>query len=88
MAARFNVSYFTAPWSHLRDSRYTTAFVVGLSDYDLALYQNPAPAKPRAYLSLKPERATPPVDPVALRQRPDFLSGEVGRASHPHPNAC
>jgi hypothetical protein len=77
VAARFNVSYFTAPWSHLQDSRYTSALVVGLSDYDLALYQNPAPAKPRAYLSLKPERVGSPVDPAALAERSDFLNGEV-----------
>jgi len=51
--------------------------VVGLSDYDLALYQNPAPAKPRAYLSLKPERVGSPVDPAALAARSDFLNGEV-----------
>src|SRR5207249_10279221 len=77
VAARFNVTYFTSPRSYLRDSRYTTALVVGLSDYDLALYQNPAPAKPRAYLSLKPERADSPVDPAALAARSDFLNGEV-----------
>ncbi len=77
VAARFNVTYFTGPRSYLRDSHYTTAFVVGLSDYDLALYQNPAQAKPRAYLSLKPERVDSPVDPAALAMRSDFLSGEV-----------
>lgn len=77
MAARFNVSYFTGPRSHLQDSRYTTTLVGVLSDYDLALYQNPVPAKPRAYLSLKPERADSPVAPAALAARPDFLNGEV-----------
>src|SRR3989442_12566590 len=77
VAARFNVTYFTGPRSYLRDSHYTTAFVVGLSDYDLALYQNPAQGKPRAYLSLKPERVDSPVDPAALAMRSDFLSGEV-----------
>jgi hypothetical protein len=77
VAARFNVTYFTGPRFYLRDLRYTTASVVGLSDYDLALYQNPAPAKPRAYLSLKPERVDSPVDPAALAARSDFLSGEV-----------
>ncbi len=77
VAARFNVTYFTGPRSYLRDLRYTSALVVGLSDYDLALYQNPAPAKPRAYLSLKPERVGSPVDPAALAARSDFLSGEV-----------
>ena len=77
VAARFNVTYFTGPRSYLRDLRYTSALVVGLSDYDLALYQNPAPAKPRAYLSLKPERVGSPVDPAALAARSDFLNGEV-----------
>jgi len=77
VAARFNVTYFTGSRLYLRDSRYTTVPVVGLSDYDLALYQNPAPAKPRAYLSLKPERVDSPVDPAALLARPDFLNGEV-----------
>jgi hypothetical protein len=51
--------------------------VVGLSNYDLALYKNPVPAKPRAYLSLCPEPTDAPVDPAALLARPDFLSGEV-----------
>ena len=77
VAARFNVTYFTGPRSYLRDLRYTSALVVGLFYYDLALYQNPAPAKPRAYLSLKPERVGSPVDPAALAARSDFLSGEV-----------
>ncbi|TAL11965.1 MAG: hypothetical protein EPO02_02975 [Nitrospirae bacterium] len=77
VAARFNVSYFTGPRSHLQDPRYTTALVGVLSDYDLALYRNPVPAKPRAYLSLKPERADSPVDPAALAVRPDFLNGDV-----------
>src|SRR2546422_8303572 len=49
---------------------YTTLF---RSAYDLALYHNPVPAKPRAYLSRRPERAVSPVDPAALLARPDFL---------------
>jgi hypothetical protein len=77
VAARFNVTYFTGPRLYLRDSRYATVPVAGLSDYDLALYQNPAPAKPRAYLSLKPERVDSPVDPAALAARSDFLNGQV-----------
>ena len=48
-----------------------------LPDYGLALFQNPVPAKPRVYLSQRPERAGSPVDPVALLGRPDFLSGKV-----------
>src|SRR6185436_20104029 len=43
----------------------------------IALAGNPAPAKPRVYLSPRPERAAARVDPEALRSRPDFLSGEV-----------
>jgi Bacterial membrane protein YfhO len=77
VAARFNVTYFTGPRLYLRDSRYTSVFVAGLSDYDLALYQNPVPAKPRAYLSRRPERVAGPVDPAALLARNDFLNGDV-----------
>jgi hypothetical protein len=77
VAARFNVTYFTGPRLYLRDSRYATVPVAGLSDYDLALYQNPAPAKPRAYLSLKPERVDSPVDAATLAARSDFLNGQV-----------
>jgi len=51
--------------------------VAELPPYDLALFRNPAPPKPRVYLSKKPERSVKPVDPVVLFARPDFLSGEV-----------
>ena len=77
VAARFNVTYFTGPRSQLQDSRYTKTLVVGLPNYDLALYKNPVPAKPRAYLSLRPEPTDASVAPAALLTRPDFLSGEV-----------
>ncbi len=77
VAARFNVAYFISPRSRLQDPRYAQKLVVGLTDFDLGLFQNPAPVKPRAYLSLKPERAASPPDPSALVARPDFQSGEV-----------
>jgi hypothetical protein len=51
--------------------------VADLPDYDLVLFRNPVPAKPRAYLSRRPERAASPLDPVTLLTRRDFLSGDV-----------
>ena len=48
-----------------------------LPDYDLALFKNPVPAKPRAYLSRRPEPLGAPADPASLLARADFLSGEV-----------
>ena len=74
---RFNVTYYIGQRSYLQSPQFDNSLVAVVPDYDLALYQNPAPAKPRAYLSRRPERATVPVDPVALRERPDFLSGDV-----------
>lgn len=76
-AARLNVAYYIGQRSYLNDPRYAEGVVAILPDYDLALFRNPIPAKPRAYLSLKPERTALPVDPAALHTRPDFLSGEV-----------
>lgn len=76
-AARLNVAYYIGQRSYLKDPRYAEGVVAILPDYDLALFRNPIPAKPRAYLSLKPERTALPVDPAALHARPDFLSGEV-----------
>src|SRR5207245_1639470 len=40
-------------------------------------FENPIPARPRAYLSHRPERAPALLDPMALFTRPDFLSGDV-----------
>src|SRR5207245_7978752 len=51
--------------------------VAGLPEYYLVLFDNPHPPWPRAYFSLRPERALSPVDPAALLARPDVLSGEV-----------
>ena len=77
ITGRFNVTYYIGQRSYLQSPKFDNSLVAVVPDYDLALYQNPAPAKPRAYLSRRPERATAPVDPVALRERPDFLSGDV-----------
>ncbi len=77
ITGRFNVSYYIGHRSSLQSPQFADSLVAVVPDYDLALFRNPVPAKPRAYLSRRPERATSPVDPVALRQRPDFLSGDV-----------
>jgi hypothetical protein len=75
--ARLNVTYYIDHRSPLRDPRLAHALVSELPDYDLGLFRNPAPSKPRAYLSRGPERADSSVDPATLIARPDFLSGEV-----------
>lgn len=76
-AARYNVGYYVGLRSRLLDTRLVREVVAELPDYDLVLFRNPIPAKPRAYLSRHPERSDSPVDPAALLARPDFLSGEV-----------
>ena len=76
-AARFNVTYFIGHRVRVQDPRFAQGLVAELLDYDLALFRNPIPAKPRAYLSLKPERAASQPDPVTLIARPDFQNGEV-----------
>ena len=76
-AARYNVSYYIGLRSSLKDPLFVNAIVAELPDYDLALFRNPVPVKPRAYLSRHPERAALPVDPAALLARSDFLNGEV-----------
>jgi len=77
VAARFNVVYYIGRGAYLEDPRYVQGVVAVLPEYELVLFKNPVPAKPRAYLSRRPERAVSPVDPAALIARPDFLSGEV-----------
>jgi hypothetical protein len=77
ITGRFNVAYYIGQRSYLQSPQFANSLVAVVPDYDLALFRNPVPPKPRAYLSRRPERATPPVDPVKLRQRPDFLSGDV-----------
>ena len=76
-AARYNVAYYIGLRSHWSEARVPGALVAEVPDYDLVLFRNPIPAKPRAYLSRHPERSDSPVDPAALLARPDFLSGEV-----------
>ena len=75
--ARFNIKYFVGPRLHTRDPRLAGMLVAELLDYDLALFRNPVPVKPRAYLSRRPEGTASPVDPATLTARADFLSGEV-----------
>jgi hypothetical protein len=77
VARRFNVTYFIGRRSYLQSPQFANSLLAVVPDYDLALFRNPVPPKPRAYLSQRPERAISPVDPVTLRQRPDFLSGDV-----------
>ncbi len=76
-AARFNVVYYVGRRYRLKGPRLAPMLVAQLPPYDLALFRNPVPAKPRAYLSWRPERAEKPVEPAALFARPDFLSGDV-----------
>jgi hypothetical protein len=76
-AARFNVTYYISRRYHLKGPNLSRMIVAELPSYDLALFRNPLPPKPRVYLSKNPERAVKPVDPAALFTRPDFLSGEV-----------
>jgi len=76
-AARLNATYFVGRRHHLRDPRLARGLLAEVAAYDLALFQNPIPAKPRAYLSRRPEGTVRPIDPAGLFARPDFLSGEV-----------
>jgi len=76
-AARLNVAYYIGRRYHLKDPRLAKGLVAELVPYDLALFRNPVPAKPRAYLSPHPEQAVTPVDPLALIARQDFLNGDV-----------
>ncbi len=76
-SARFNVTYYIGRRYHLDDPRFAKMLIVELPEYDLALFRSPVQAKPRAYLSRRPERVSSPIDPVVLLARPDFLNGEV-----------
>jgi hypothetical protein len=76
-AARFNVTYYISRRYHLRGPTLSRMIVAELPPYDLVLFRNPVPPKPRVYLSKKPERSVKPVDPAVLFARPDFLNGEV-----------
>jgi hypothetical protein len=78
LAARYNVAFYIGSHSEfLRYPRFASGLVGTDPDHRLALAANPAPVKPRAYLSQRPERVAGPVDAGALRARPDFLRGEV-----------
>ncbi len=77
VAARYNVSYYIGRRFHFQSPRFIGTIVAELPDYDLALVRNPILAKPRAYLSRRPERSASPVDPAVLIARPDFLDGEM-----------
>jgi hypothetical protein len=76
-AARYNVTYYVSRRFLLKEPGFAGALVAELPEYDLALFTNPIPAKPRAYLSRHPERAASPVDPMVLLARAEFLDGEV-----------
>jgi membrane protein YfhO len=77
VAGRFNVTYYIGRRSYLHSPQFANSLVAVVPEYDLALYQNPAPSKPRAYLSRRPEGTASPVDPATLTARADFQSGEV-----------
>jgi hypothetical protein len=75
--ARLNVTYFVDMRSKAAAKRHRDGLIADLPEYDLILTRNPAPAKPRAYLSRKPEPAAAPPVEKELFARPDFLKGEV-----------
>lgn len=75
--ARLNVAYLVGPQHRLSDPQLAQGLVAVLPAYDLALFRNPMPVTPRAYLSRTPEPAARPVEPNDLFVRPDFLAGEV-----------
>ena len=74
-AARFNIHYYIGRSAHFL--QYPRGVIAGMPSFDLVLFRNPVPVKPRAYLASIPEGATGPVDPSALFVRPDYLSGQV-----------
>lgn len=76
-AARYNVAYYIGLRSRLQDPGIARGLIAELPDFDLILFRNPTLAKPRAYLSAKPERAVTRIDSAALFARADFLSGEI-----------
>jgi hypothetical protein len=84
-AARFNVTYVIGRSARKGNPLFANELVAELPAYGLALFRNPAPAKPRVYLSRRPERAASPIDPAALAARPDFQSGELDVIETPEP---
>jgi hypothetical protein len=77
VAARYNVSFYVGPRSRVKDPQFSAGLIAQLPPYSLALFRNPAPAKPRVYLSQRPESTASPVEPAALVLRPDFLNGDL-----------
>ena len=72
---RYNVAYFIGRPQRFQGSQFAGAEVATLAAYDLTVFKNPAPVMPRAYVSLRPERASSPVDLAELLSRPEFFSG-------------
>jgi hypothetical protein len=76
VAARFNVLYYIGRPYHFESKRFKNIPVVAyVPANDLALAKNPITPKPRAYVSLKPEASTHPVDIKALASKEEFLAG-------------
>ena len=76
-AARYNVAYYIGRWGRVKDPQFVNTIIAELPGFGLALFKSSVPVTPRAYLSLRPERAAAPVDPAILIARPDFRSGVV-----------
>ncbi|TAL11963.1 MAG: hypothetical protein EPO02_02965 [Nitrospirae bacterium] len=77
VGARYNVTYYISRRYHVKNPHLSRMIVAELPPYNLVLFRNPVPPKPRVYLSRKPELSVKPVDPAVLFVRPDFQSGEV-----------
>ena len=76
-AARLNVAYYIGRRYHMQNPLFAQTLVAELPPYDLALFRNPVPTRPRVYLSRRPERVVDPLDPTALFSRSDYLLGNV-----------
>lgn len=83
--ARYNVGYVIGRPDFLRATLFARSHVAAVPDYDLALIKNPYPVKPRAYLSIRPEVVSSPVDYERLFTRKDFLNGDVDVVEGPAP---
>jgi hypothetical protein len=87
IAARYNVTYYVGAFTEfMRYPTLRSALIDVQSEYGVVLARNPVPAKPRAYLSQRPERAMATLDAATLRERPDFLSGVLDVIETPEPN--
>lgn len=78
LLGRLNVGWFTGPTENFHERMFANvsdAFT--LQAYELSLVRNPVAVKPRAYLSLRPERSLTGVEIASLAERSDFRSGEV-----------